>query len=155
MKRLFGVVAACAILALPALVVPGSAQTAHHTRMSASAKTQNVNKEPPGPPYKKVSDLVKLPDFIPGIGTLYVDPKTIPEGPWLAYDHHGRLVSTIYMIPLKDFDAQKNWANLPAPGGRVYNVSIDFNAGHPGVQEPHYHIVLWHVPKADEKLVSK
>jgi hypothetical protein len=25
----------------------------------------------------------------------------------------------------------------------------------PGVEEPHYHIVLWHVPKAEEALVAK
>ncbi len=139
MQRIFGVIAACAIVAFSTF----------------PALAQNVEKAPPPPPYKKVSQLVKLPNFIPGIGTLYVDPKTIPEGPWLAYDHHGRLVSTIYMIPLKDLDAQKNWANLPDPGGKVYNVSINFNAGHPGVQEPHYHIVLWHIPQSQEKLVAK
>jgi hypothetical protein len=66
-----------------------------------------------------VSELVKLPDFLPGLGTLYVDPKTLPEGPFLAYDHAGKLVCTIYMIPLKDLDAQKAWNELPAPGGNV------------------------------------
>jgi hypothetical protein len=30
-----------------------------------------------------------------------------------------------------------------------------YNAGHPGVEVPHYHIVLWHVTKAQEKLVEK
>jgi hypothetical protein len=44
---------------------------------------------------------------------------------------------------------------LAAPGGKVDHVSIQFNAGHPGVEEPHYHIVLWHVTKAQEKLVAK
>ncbi len=115
----------------------------------------HINKAPPPAPYKKVSELVKLPDFIPGIGTLYVDPKTLPDGPFLAYDHKGQLVSTIYMIPLKDMDGHKNIADIAAPGGNVDHVSIEFNAGHPGVAEPHYHIVLWHVPKAQEQLVSK
>ena len=55
---------------------------------------------PPPAPFRKVSELVKLPDFLPGMGTLYVDPKTLPEGPFLAYDQTGRLVSTIYMVPL-------------------------------------------------------
>jgi hypothetical protein len=59
------------------------------------------------------------------------------------------------MIPLKDLDAQKKWDDLAAPGGNVDHVSIYYNAGHPGVQEPHYHIVLWHVPKAQEQLVAK
>ena len=26
------------------------------------------------------------PDFLPGMGTLYVDPKTLPAGPFLGYD---------------------------------------------------------------------
>ena len=42
---------------------------------------------PPPAPFRKVSELVKLPDFLPGMGTLYVDPKTLPAGPFLAYDH--------------------------------------------------------------------
>ena len=93
--------------------------------------------------------------FSAGFGTLYVDPKTLPEGPFLAYDHAGKLVSTIYMIPLKDLDAQKAWNELPAPGGNVDHVSVYYNAGHPGVPDPHYHIVLWHVSKAQEQLVAK
>lgn len=120
-----------------------------------AAAAGSFNKEPPPAPYQKVSKLVKLPDFLPGIGTLYVNPKTLPEGPFLAYDHKGKLVSTIYMIPLKDLDAHKNIADLVAPGGNVNHVSIEFNAGHPGVPEPHYHIVLWHVSKAQEQLVAK
>ena len=70
------------------------------------AVAQNVERAPPGRAYQKVSELVKLPDFLPGLGTLYVNPSTLPEGPFLAYDHTGKLVSTIYMIPLKDLDSQ-------------------------------------------------
>ena len=120
-----------------------------------TAVAQNVEKAPPGGAYKKVSELVKLPDFLPGLGTLYVNPSTLPEGPFLAYDHAGKLVSTIYMIPLKDLDAQKSLADLAAPGGKVDHVSISYNAGHPGVPDPHYHIILWHTPKAEEQLVAK
>ena len=122
---------------------------------SLPAAAQNVAKAPPGGDYKKVSQLVKLPDFLPGIGTLYVNPATLPEGPFLAYDHAGKLVSTIYMIPLKDLDAQKSITGLAAPGGKVDHVSVVFNAGHPGVPEPHYHLVLWHVSKAQEQLVAQ
>ena len=132
-------IAAVAILALAAI----------------PAAAQSVSKAPPGGDYKKVSELVKLPDFLPGLGTLYVDPKTLPAGPFLAYDHSGKLVSTVYMIPLKDLDGQKALSDLPAPGGRVDHVSLYFNAGHPGVPDPHYHIVLWHVSKSQEQLVAK
>ena len=132
-------VAAVAILALAAI----------------PAAAQNVAKAPPGGEYKKVSELVKLPDFLPGLGTLYVNPKTLPAGPFLAYDHQGKLVSTIYMIPLKDMESQKKFDELAAPGGKVDHVSIYYNAGHPGVPDPHDHIVLWHVAKAQESLVAK
>ena len=123
--------------------------------LPAGAVAQNVEKAPPGGAYKKVSELVKLPDFLPGLGTLYVNPSTLPEGPFLAYDHAGKLVSTIYMVPLKDLDSQKAFADLAAPGGKVDHVTISYNAGHPGVPDPHYHIVLWHIPKAQEQFVAK
>src|SRR3954453_11486799 len=113
-----------------------------------------VEKAPPSGAYKKVSELVKLPDFLPGLGTLYVDPKTLPAGPFLAYDRNGQLVSTVYMIPTEDISAQKKFDDLAAPGGRVDHVDMYFNAGHPGVEKPHYHVVLWHVSKADESRVA-
>jgi hypothetical protein len=113
------------------------------------------DKAPPPAPFRKVSELVKLPDFLPGIGTLYVDPKTLPDGPFLAYDHNGRLVSTIYMIPLKDFDDHKKITGLGAEDAKVDHVDMYFNAGHPGVEVPDYHIVLWHVPRSDEVAVAK
>lgn len=102
-------------------------------------------KAPPGGQYKKVSTLVALPDFLPGMGTLYVDPATLPAGPFLAYDHQGQLVSSIYMIPLKDMNAQKAFEGLKVAKEKVDHVDIVFNAGHPGVAEPHYHIVLWYI----------
>ncbi|WP_448207573.1 DUF5602 domain-containing protein [Azospirillum sp. sgz302134] len=120
-----------------------------------TAHAQSVEKAPPGGSYKKVSELVKLPDFLPGLGTLYVDPKTLPAGPFLAYDHDGRLVSTVYMIPLDDIQAQKKFDGLKAAGGAVDHVDMYYNAGHPGVEKPHYHVVLWHVGKADEARVAK
>ena len=100
---------------------------------------------PPGGAYKMVSSLVPLPDFVPGLGTLYVDPATLPAGPFLAYDHQGKLVSSIYMIPLKDMNNQKAFGGLKAAHERVDHVDIVYNAGHPGVAEPHYHVIVWYV----------
>jgi Hypothetical protein TTHB210 len=108
---------------------------------------------PPGGSYQRVSELVTLPDFIPGLGQLYVDPATLPAGPFLAYDHDGRLVSTIYMIPIEDLNPDKKFDNLASPGGAVDHVDIYFNAGHPGVEKPHAHVVLWHV--SDESAVER
>ena len=74
-----------------------------------------------------------------------VDPATLPAGPFLAYDHQGNLVSSIYMIPLKDMNAQKAFSSLKVARERADHVDIVFNAGHPGVAEPHYHVIVWYV----------
>ncbi len=100
---------------------------------------------PPGGNYKKVSSLVALPDFIPGLGTLYVDPATLPAGPFLAYDRKGHLVSSVYMIPLKDINEHKEFKNLKVAPMKVDHVDMYFNAGHPGVPDPHYHVILWYI----------
>lgn len=114
-----------------------------------------VAKSPPQAPYQQVSKLVKLPDFVPGLGQLFVDPASLPAGPFLAYDHDGKLVSTIYMIPVEDLKPEKSFDDLASPGGAVDHVDVYFNAGHPGVEKPHAHVVLWHVPEADEARVAK
>jgi hypothetical protein len=126
----------------------------HSVSAGRPRSCRQCSERAPGAPYKKVSTLVKLPDFLPGLGTLYVDPATLPEGPFLAYDHKGRLVSTVYMIPVKDIEAHKKFDDLKAPGGRVVSVDMYYNAGHPGVPEPHYHVILWHVANGDQ-LVAK
>jgi hypothetical protein len=101
--------------------------------------------EPPGGDYKRVSELVRFPDFYPGLGRLYVQPKTLPLGPFRAYDRQGVLVSTIYMLPLKDLDAHKMMEIREGTPVPVDHVDIHYTSGHPGVEEPHYHVILWHV----------
>ncbi len=107
---------------------------------------------PSDPSYKKVSSLVALPDFLPGMGTLYVKPSTLPIGPFLAYDRDGKLVSTIYMVPLADMEKHANFTGLAVGSGTVKKVDITFNGGHPGVEGPHYHITVWHVDPAKAKV---
>jgi hypothetical protein len=127
-------------LALVVSVVLGWASSAHAQQMA-----------PPGGEYKKVSSLVALPDYLPGLGTLYVNPKTLPYGPFLAYDKQGHLVSTVYMVPIKDIDAHKKVEDLEvAKDLRPLRVELYYNAGHPGVPEPHYHFILWYVPEDQE-----
>lgn len=108
---------------------------------------------PPGGAYQAVSDLVELPEFLPGLGQLYVDPATLPAGPFLAYDRENKLVSTVYMIPVEDLNPDKRFDDLATAGAAVDHVDIYFNAGHPGVEKPHAHVVLWHV--ADESRVAE
>jgi hypothetical protein len=111
--------------------------------LGTSASAQQ--KAPPGGEFQKVSALVALPDFLPGMGTLYVNPKTLPVGPFLAYDRDGMLVSSIYMVLVKDLEAKKAFNNLGVAKEKVDHVDLYYNAGHPGVAEPHYHIVVWYV----------
>lgn len=122
---------------------------------SAFAAENSVLQAPPAAPYKAVSSLVTLPSFIPGMGQLFVDPASLPAGPFLGYDHDGKLVNTTYMIPLSMMKASMNLHDLKAPGGKVDHVDIMYNAGHPGVAEPHIHIVLWNVPADQESRVAK
>ncbi|WP_439363854.1 hypothetical protein ACNJYD_27280 [Bradyrhizobium sp. DASA03005] len=103
--------------------------------------------------YKRVSDLVNFPKFFPGLGIIFVKPDTLPLGPFLCFDRRDRLVATVYMVPNKDIDDHKSWegAGSAAP---VDHVSLYFNAGHPGVDVPHYHVVLWHVTRKQEARVA-
>lgn len=122
--------------------------------LSLPAFAADGDHAPPPAPYQPVSKLVPLPDFLPGMGTLYVDPKTLPAGPFLAYDRAGKLVSTIYMVPLEVFDGHQKLSDLKTSGHPVDHVDLYFNPGHPGVEKPHYHIVLWHVTAAEAATVK-
>lgn len=113
------------------------------TLIAAPAAAQSDG--PPIAPFQKVSDLVDLPEFLPGMGILYVDPATLPAGPFLAYDRDGSPLSTVYMIPLSALDGSRDFDGLATAGLPVDRVDVQYNAGHPGVAEPHVHVVLWHV----------
>ena len=91
--------------------------------------------------------------LLPGLGTLYVDPATLPVGPFLGYNHKGKLVNITYMVPLKDIDGHKNFETLGtvAAGVKLNHTDIQYNPGHPGVEEPHYHIVQWLISPAAVK----
>lgn len=102
---------------------------------------------PPGGQFQKVSELVELPEFVPGLGVLYVNPETLPAGPFLAYDRSGQLVSTIYMVSMDAMNREEAFTGLDAASPEVRHVDFRYNAGHPGLDEPHYHVILWHVPE--------
>ena len=120
---------------------------------TARARKPSVMTAPP-PDFKEVSTLVNLPSYLPGMGMLYVNPSTLPVGPFLGYDKSGKkLVNITYMVPLKDFESHKN---LPDLGANLGDLTIDhtdivFNPGHPGVQEAHYHIVEWLIPRQQQE----
>ena len=98
--------------------------------------------------YVNASDLLPLPEFIPGAGALYIDPADAPIGPWLAYGNDGRLVEVLFMVPVSQMTAANDWTNL-ATGtfgtlglSGIDHVDISYNPGHAGMAEAHYHFRL-------------
>jgi len=146
------VVAAFFVTAL-AVSLMASTYTAHSATPGGRHGKMNISMTaPPGAPFEKVSKLVQLPDYLPGMGTLYVDPKTLPVGPFLGYNHEGKLVNITYMVPVEDLESHKAFTNLGASvaGLRVDHTELQYNLGHPGVEKPHYHITEWLISEAAE-----
>jgi hypothetical protein len=125
------------------------------TLATVPAQAQTLEKAPPGGNYKKPANWSNCPISCRAWARSTSMPGPCRLVPFLAYDHDGKLVSTIYMIPAEDLQAKKKFDDLQAAGGTVDHVDMYFNAGHPGVEKPHYHVVLWHVTKADEARVAK
>ena len=121
---------------------------------AALAQEADLTQAPPPAPYQAVSDLVELPEFLPGLGQLYVDPATLPAGPFLGYDHDGKLSATIYMTPVADLEGGTAYNDLAVGAETVSAVDIYYNAGHPGVEAPHAHVVLYHDADAKARLAE-
>lgn len=115
---------------------------------AGAATAADIHSKPPAN-FKKVSTLVKLPDYLPGLGVLYVDPSTLPIGPFLGYDKKGKLVNVTYMVPLKDLNEHKNFETRGDKLGdlKINHTDFVYNPGHPGVEEPHYHVIEWLITK--------
>ncbi|AVO37536.1 hypothetical protein [Pukyongiella litopenaei] len=133
-------------IAATALVISAGSAMAHDEEALRMA--------PPGEPYVKVSDALPLPEYIPGLGTLFVNPEKLPAGPFLAYDHDGKLSATVYMTPLEELQNGTAYDGLGIGNHTVSNVDIYYNAGHPGVDKPHAHVVLFHDDDAKSRLAE-
>src|ERR1700688_469282 len=105
--------------------------------------------EPPGGQFQKLSQIAHFPDFYPGLGTLYVQPDTMPIGPYYSYDRRGRLVNTIYMVRSRMLDAYAVIKMIEGTRLPVDHVVISYTALHPGVAVRLYHITVWHVSAGD------
>lgn len=125
--------------------------------LTASAIAHDESKVavmPPQSPYVQVSEVLPLPEFLPGLGTLFVDPEKLPAGPFLSYDHDGKLSATVYMTPLEALKNGVAYDNLGIASHSVASVDIYYNAGHPGVESPHAHVVLFHDADAKARLAK-
>jgi hypothetical protein len=137
-------------LAVGAAIVLGGTAIAPQEAQAVSA---GIETKPPAS-FVKVSDALKNPGmaFVPGLGTLYVDPKTLPAGPFLGYDKSGRLVNVTYMLPWADLEKNKTWPNLgaAAKGLKVDHTEVHVSGAHPGVMERHIHVINWLISDAEK-----
>jgi hypothetical protein len=69
-------------------------------------------------------------------------------GPYTGYDSNGRLVVTLYLVPMRGL-AQKGADDFASGGRRIDHVSIYPIDVQPDVPEARYAIVLWHVSAAE------
>jgi len=137
-------------LAFGALVVFGA--TAFF-QCPAIADTHLLKGKPPAG-FVKVSDALKNPGmaFVSGLGTLYVDPKTLPAGPFLGYDKNGELVNVTYMLPAADLERNAAWPTLgtSVSGLKVDHTEIHVSGAHPGVMERHVHVINWLISDSEK-----
>jgi hypothetical protein len=119
----------------------------------ASANQVSLKGKPPAG-FVKVSDALKNPAmaFVAGLGTLYVDPKTLPAGPFLGYDKQGDLVNVTYMIPWAALEKNQSWPTLGTSVGglKVDHTEVHVSGPHPGVMERHIHVINWLISDAEK-----
>lgn len=128
-----------------------------HGRTAGKAKRVSARLAAERVGYKPVTELTKgaFPAFYPGLGEVYVRPKTLPVGPFLTFDRKGHQISTVYMLSLEEMNKHQKFDATGTRDPRVNHVTVYYHGGHPGVDFPHYHYVLWHVSKKEEARVAK
>lgn len=82
-------------------------------------------------------------EHLPGV----VRVEQPPAGPAGGYDAKGRLVATIYTVPVRELTG-RGLEDLRAPQA-IDHVAIYLAASTPDVPLPHYHVVLWHVSQSE------
>ena len=82
-------------------------------------------------------------EHLPGIARI----EQVPGGPASAYDAKGRLVATVYTVPVRELTG-RGLEGLRASQA-INHVAIYLAGSHPDVPLPHYHVVLWHVSQSE------
>jgi hypothetical protein len=85
---------------------------------------------------------------LPGLVRIDGDGVRHPDGPYRGYDGAGKLVATIYTVSMREL-AQHGLEGIVPSGAAVDHVSIYSIATDPDVPQPQYHVVLWHVTRAE------
>jgi BON domain len=82
-------------------------------------------------------------EHLPGVARI----EQVPGGPAAVYDARGRLVATVYIVPVRELTG-RGLEGLRAPQA-INHVAIYLAGSHPDVPLPHYHVVLWHVSQSE------
>jgi BON domain-containing protein len=86
--------------------------------------------------------------MVHGLARIDGDSVEHPHGPFVAYDRGGRLVATVYTVSMREL-ASTGLDDARAGGRPIDHVSIYPVSADPDVPDPHYHLVLWHVSRAE------
>jgi hypothetical protein len=89
-----------------------------------------------------------LLDRLSGIARLDPPAPGDPRGPSLAYDRAGRLVATVYTVPMVKL-GHKGFDELRASSRPIDHVSVRPIVPEADVPEPQYEVILWHVSAGD------
>ena len=100
-----------------------------------------------------VAAMPGVPETLSGVteqfpGIRRYEPDGRPGGPYAGYDRNGRLVATVYLVPMRGL-AQKGPDDFRSGGRHIDHVSIYPVDAQPDVPEARYAIVLWHVSSAE------
>ncbi|MBI2021255.1 hypothetical protein HYS93_00010 [Candidatus Daviesbacteria bacterium] len=88
-------------------------------------------------------------------GTLYIRPSDIPVGP-IYMVNQGKIIGIEFMLAQEEFIKGKNYDSLMAGLSMdVNHVNIGLlSHGHEGYPNPHYHVDIYNISPAEEKLIQ-
>jgi hypothetical protein len=88
--------------------------------------------------------------LLPGLVRIEGDSSTRPAGPFSGFNRASRRVATIYIVTMREL-AQRGIDDLRAEGLPIDHVDIYPVDSMPDVPEPTYHVVLWHLTRAEAR----
>lgn len=86
-------------------------------------------------------------------GLVRIESDGTMRGPMAAFDQAGHRVATIYVVSMRDL-AQNGIDNLRAEGLPIDHVDIYPFLSVPDIPEPTYHVVLWHLSRAQARALK-
>jgi len=86
-------------------------------------------------------------------GLVRIESDGTMRGPMTAFDQAGHRVATIYVVSMRDL-SQNGVDNLRGDGLAIDHVDIYPFSSVPDIPEPTYHVVLWHLSRAQARALK-